>query len=60
MKRKIIIEIDGVRHKIVKLPTMTPYPCETCSLQKECEDSFEILCMIEKHNCHFEKCEAGE
>ena len=51
----IIFEIDGVRHKLVKMPTMTPYPCETCSLQEECKNAINILCSISKHMCHYEK-----
>ena len=72
MKHKIIIEIDGVRHKLIK--TRAEDPCKKCSLKSVCFNSdsgnlvilsqlllqIQILCGAGKHETHFSKCKPGE
>lgn len=59
MKHKIILEIDGVRHKLIK--TKVKYPCDKCSILNLCEsreiDGF-VPCAC--YSTHYRKCKPGE
>lgn len=50
--KKIIVEIDGVRHRLVEETAFEL--CENCSLEKECSNA---ICDSFKKDgyCHFEK-----
>ena len=48
--KKIVVEIDGVRHKLIE--DKTDMPCEKCSLLYMCD---EPICQHFEELCHFEK-----
>lgn len=70
MKHKIVLEIDGVRHKLIR--TRSTRPCKNCSLNSfikgnEVSDNVEVsICgNIIDAPCtgfrdHFRKCKPGE
>lgn len=58
MKHKIVLEIDGVRHKLIK--TRTYDPCTKCSLNHTCARPTQMLCSICPTGTHFRKCKKGE
>ena len=55
MMKKIIIEVDGVRHKMVR--TKTPN-CHNCSLSKVCNNTDWYPC--KGSNTQFKLCKKGE
>ena len=61
MKHSIIVEIDGVRHKLIK--TKVKNPCDKCSLKSTCTDrSFgkSIFCSFDAIDTRYRKCKKGE
>lgn len=58
MKNKVILEVNGVRHKLIKTRSLNP--CHSCSLKITCELSPEIPCGIDMRKTHFIKCKPGE
>ena len=61
MKNKIVLEIDGVRHKLIK--TKVKDPCKKCSLEDVCTNrrcSKAILCYFDASNTRYRKCKPGE
>ena len=52
--KKIIVEIDGQRHRLVHSAHIFDVTCDDCSLMNECETP---ICHAFCHNnyCHFEK-----
>lgn len=44
MKHKVIIEINGVRHRLVRGRYVKDY-CEKCSLEKECASIIGSPCL---------------
>lgn len=62
MKHKVIVEINGVRHKLIK--TRSGRPCEKCSLNTfkseicTCGNIIHAPCI--RFNTHFRKCKPGE
>ena len=58
MKHKIILEIDGVRHKLIK--TRVDNPCAKCSLERICVRPDRMLCGIKSIGTRYRKCKKGE
>lgn len=58
MKQKIILEIDGVRHKLIR--TKSERPCKTCSLHGPCQKLRRRYCEFDSIGTHFRKCKKGE
>lgn len=58
MKYEIVLEINGVRHKLIK--TRTKYPCEKCSVKQRCTGRNHLLCYVMSAGTHFRKCKKGE
>lgn len=61
MKHKIILEIDGVRHKLIK--TKAKDPCKKCSLESICTNrgwGKAIFCNFDSVGTHYRKCKKGE
>lgn len=58
MKHKIVLEIDGVRHKLIK--TKIKNPCKKCSLRKNCCVKTDPVCGIDPVETRFRKCKPGE
>lgn len=61
MKHKVIVEIDGVRHKLIK--TRAVHICKSCSLSKMCKNPQNGLGNFQPcadFNTHFRKCKPGE
>ena len=58
MKDKIIVEINGVRHKLIK--TRSKSPCETCRLKSMCLANDGLGCTHTSTAMHFIKCKPGE
>lgn len=58
MKNKVILEINGVKHKLIK--TRSLRPCDSCSLKSVCFDHAEVLCTADMQKTHFIKCKPGE
>ena len=57
--KKIIVEIDGVRHKLVK-DNLEDTPddgiCKDCSLYSVCRSPVDSICWsMQKEYCHFER-----
>lgn len=53
MEHKIIVEIDGVRHKFIE--NNRPYECEICSLEIFCEAAHQEPCLaVTSKYGHFE------
>lgn len=46
MKHKVIVEIDGIRHKMVSAKSSVEEPCIICSLRKECTSIMGSPCHI--------------
>lgn len=59
MKRKIIVEIDGVRHKLIK--TKVENPCLKCSISDMCrsKDSLDFM-LCTSYYTRYRKCKPGE
>lgn len=51
--KKVVIEIDGVRHKLVSDKTVGDV-CSQCSLAKLCNHLTIMLCETLKKDTHFE------
>lgn len=61
MKHKVIIEIDGVRHKLIKGRAKNKTGvefCEKCSIRKMCTKIIDGPCI--DLNAYFRKCKPGE
>lgn len=60
MKHKIIVEIDGVRHKLIKTKTKVEDPCDKCSILNVCRKivSGFMPCTLDL-TC-YRKCKKGE
>lgn len=58
MNSTIIMEINGVRHKLIE--TKSTKPCSTCSLKRLCLVKDEEGCTIGRPHTHFRKCKPGE
>ena len=58
MKNKIVLEINGVRHKLIK--TKVKDPCKKCSLDHACKRPSVICCGINPAGTRFRKCKPGE
>lgn len=60
MKNKVILEVNGVKHKLIK--TRSLRPCGSCSLKNVCLDNSrgEVLCIVDIRRTHFIKCKPGE
>lgn len=59
MKHKIIIEIDGVRHKLIK--TKIGNHCDKCSLFDVCKGKNRIDFMpCPTYDVRYRKCKKGE
>jgi hypothetical protein len=59
MKHKIVLEINGVRHKLIKSRTKSGIDvCEKCSICKECKKTVDGACL--NLNEYFRKCKPGE
>ena len=59
MKHSIILEINGVRHKLIK--TKVEHPCDKCSISNVCKDETAtgfMPCTL--YSTHFRKCKPGE
>ena len=44
----VIVEIDGVRHKLIN--TKSPNVCATCSIEKECTNVIGSPCLGSKQH----------
>lgn len=57
MKPKIIVEINGVRHRLVFHRKFEKSCCECCSLDKYCAVKLCVACAA---NANFRRCDPGE
>lgn len=59
MKHNIILEIDGVRHKLIK--TRAKSLCKSCSIKSICGKPYYLTfpCST-RFSMHFCKCKPGE
>ena len=48
MKHRVIVEIDGIRHKMVSAQSSMKEPCLICSLRKECTSIMGSPCNTDK------------
>lgn len=58
MKHTLIVELDGVRHKLINTKCATP--CKKCSLLEPCRKASGILCKFDIEGTHYRKCKPGE
>ena len=58
MKQKIVLEINGVRHRLIK--TRAENPCTKCSVNGTYCINHDIICGIDPAGTHFRKCKPGE
>lgn len=58
MKHTFILEIDGVRHKLIDTKCKTP--CKKCSLKDQCKKASDVLCRVKLRGTHYRKCKPGE
>jgi hypothetical protein len=62
MKHNVILEIDGVRHKLIKGKEVAN-PCSKCSLEQICCKgifSRMIMCLKDVPSSRYRKCKKGE
>jgi hypothetical protein len=63
MKHKVILEIDGVRHKLIN-GKETSNPCSKCSLEHMCCNNevlkYTVLCLRNVPGSRYRKCKPGE
>lgn len=60
MKHKIILEIDGVRHKLIKGKASSEV-CNKCSVQDICKNSgLHDMCFTYWPDLRYRKCKKGE
>lgn len=57
--KQVVIEIDGVRHRLVPDTEIPKAECMRCSMQQYCYTCDEIVsglcCVFDQEDCHFEK-----
>lgn len=60
-KLTIVLEINGVRHKLIK--TKVENPCKKCSLKDVCINRVygkSIFCAFDSIDTRYRKCKKGE
>ena len=60
MKNKVIIEIDGVRHKLIRGKVSSDV-CYKCSIRDVCKNSgLRNMCFTQMPDLRYRKCKPGE